>query len=152
MRFGFILKPDKPEAEALLARLVPWLTARRHEAVVVAEDDVAPAGAEIVPEANFCSGPPEAPRPLDFAVVLGGDGTMLRASALVGTSGIPVLGINLGRLGFLTPFDPAAAEAALSAALAGTLARSERMRLSVTYAPRHGPAVTRVALNDAVVH
>ncbi len=144
-RVGFILKPDKSEAGHLIDRLVPLLTAAGHEVVFVAEDLVTSPGAHIIPEEDF-------PGAIDIAVVLGGDGTMLRASVLVADAGIPVLGINLGRLGFLTPFDRNAAEEAINQALSGKLSTSERMRLRVTYHPRDGEAVTRTALNDAVIH
>ncbi len=146
---GFILKPDKPEAAQILRNLVPWLIDQGHQPVVIDEDRVAPEGALIVPEDQF--GESREP-PLDIAVVLGGDGTMLRASARVADVGVPVLGINLGRLGFLTPFDPSEAEGAISAALAGELETSPRMRLAVTYDPAGGEPITRPAMNDVVLH
>jgi len=144
-RVGFILKPDKSEAGLLLEQLVPWLTSRGHVAVVTTEDQVAPEGAEIVPEE-------ELPSRIDLCICLGGDGTMLRASRLVADQGLPVLGINLGQLGFLTGFAPAEAELALERALAGELRTSQRMRLSVTFRRHGAPPVVRTALNDAVIH
>jgi NAD+ kinase len=113
--------------------------------VVPTEDQIAPAGAEIVPEAELGDS-------VDMAVVLGGDGTMLRAGRLVADQGKPVLGINLGQLGFLAMFSPAEAKAALSAALAGKLQRAERMRLQVTFKRAGAEPVVRYALNDAVLH
>lgn len=144
-RAGFILKPDKSVAGELCAELCPWLIERGERPVLLAEDQLALPGAHIVPESQFAS-------EIDIAVVLGGDGTMLRASALVGDSGIPVLGINLGRLGFLTPFDPAHARDAIVAALDGQLARTHRARLSATFVPAEGTPITRTALNDAIIH
>jgi NAD+ kinase len=148
VRVGFILKPDKTEAGVLLEELVPWLRDQGHVPVVPTEDQIAPAGSEIVPEAELGD-------QVDLAVVLGGDGTMLRASRLVADQGKPVLGINLGQLGFLAMFSPAEAKTALAAALAGKLAHAERMRLQVTFR-RSGSAsdsaVTKFALNDAVLH
>jgi NAD+ kinase len=85
-------------------------------------------------------------------VVLGGDGTMLRAARLVADHGRPVLGINLGQLGFLVGFAPRDAKQALAAALAGTLAETRRMRLAVTFRRRGVEPVVRYALNDVVVH
>jgi NAD+ kinase len=143
-RVGFILKPSA-EAAALLADLVPWLKSRSVEVVTLETDEPRPEGARAVSEE-------ELPAAIDIAVVLGGDGTMLRAAALVADHGIPVLGVNLGRLGFLTPFDPADARGAIVAALAGRLARSERSRLMVIYVPARGPREQRPALNDAVIH
>jgi NAD+ kinase len=143
-RIGFVLKPDATEAAPLLEELVGWLTAAGHAAVVTGEDRVTPQGAEIVPEARLGA--------LDLLVVLGGDGTMLRASRAVGDTGTPVLGINLGQLGFLAGFAPAEAQAALEHALAGQLRIEDRSRLAVTLRRANGDVLERTALNDAVVH
>ena len=160
MHVGFILKPDKSEAGVLLEDLVPWLRDQGHVPVVPTEDQIAPAGSEIVPEEELGAA-------IDLAVVLGGDGTMLRASRLVADQGKPVLGINLGQLGFLAGFSPTEAKQALSAALAGELPRTERMRIAVTFTRQGTGAqrraetegggeaaapVVRTALNDAVLH
>jgi NAD+ kinase len=145
VRVGFILKPDKTEAGALVDELVPWLRERGHVAVVPTEDQIAPVGAEIVPEDELGDA-------VDLAVVLGGDGTMLRASRLVADRNRPVLGINLGQLGFLVMFSPAEAKAALAAALANELPRVERMRLAVTFTRAGAPPVVKTALNDATLH
>jgi len=145
VRVGFILKPDKTEAGALLEDLVPWLRQQGHVPVVPTEDQIAPAGAEIVPEQELGGA-------VDLAVVLGGDGTMLRAGRLVADQGKPVLGINLGQLGFLAMFSPADAKNAIAAALAGKLQRAERMRLQVTFTRVGAEPVVRYALNDAVLH
>lgn len=144
-RVGFILKPDKSEAGVLLEELAQWLREQGHVPVVTAEDQISPSGCEVVPENELGSA-------IDLAVVLGGDGTMLRAARLVSDHGRPVLGINLGQLGFLVGFAPDNAKQSLAAALAGTLARTPRMRLAVTFL-RHGTEpVVRYALNDAVLH
>lgn len=144
-RVGFILKPDKSAAGELVAELAPWLIARGDVPVLLAEDQLGVAGARIAPEDSFAS-------EIDLAVVLGGDGTMLRASALVADAGIPVLGVNLGRLGFLTPFDPGEAKEAIVAAIEGRLTRGQRARLAATFRPASGSPVSRTALNDAIIH
>jgi NAD+ kinase len=144
-RVGFILKPDSAEGRALIEDLVAWLDEQRIAAVVTTEDQVAPDGAEIVPEDQLAGA-------CDLCVVLGGDGTMLRAARLVADAGRPVLGINLGQLGFLTGFTPAEAKGALGAAVRGELAVSDRMRLAVTFRRAGGDHVELTALNDAVIH
>ncbi len=144
-RVGFILKPDKTESGKLLDDLVPWLVAGGHQPIVLDEDGIAPRGAEIVPEDELA-------RESDLAVVLGGDGTILRASALIGEQDVPVLGINLGRLGFLTPFDPAEAREAIEGAMSGGLATNDRWRQQVTYYAKNEAPVSRIALNDTVIH
>ena len=145
VRVGFILKPDKSQAGVLLEELVPWVREQGHVPVVPTEDQIAPAGAEIVPEDELGA-------TVDVAVVLGGDGTMLRAARLVSDHGKPVLGINLGQLGFLVMFSPAEARTALAATFASKLPLAERMRLAVTFRRTGTDAVTRFALNDAVLH
>jgi NAD+ kinase len=139
------LKPDKSEVEELLEVLVPWLVSEGHVPVIPTEDQVSPIGAELVPEAEL--GPS-----VDLAVVLGGDGTILRAARLVAEHGKPVLGINLGQLGFLAMFAPHEATTALAAALRGELRRVERMRLQITYRRPHAEPIVRYALNDVVLH
>lgn len=144
-RVGFILKPDSPEATELVGQLVPWLHGRGVKTSVLEGDAARPTGADVVSDADLATA-------IDIAVVLGGDGTMLRAAALVADHGTPVLGVNLGRLGFLTPFDPADARGAIVAAMAGRLPRGERARLMVTFEAIGAPRVQRPALNDAVIH
>lgn len=149
MRIGFILKPVRNnDARNLLTQVATWAHEQGYPTVVVAEDRVNPPGAILVPESKFAAA-------IDLCVVLGGDGTMLRASAAMakGDPGrsIPLLGINLGRLGFLSPFDPVDAIESLQAALAGKLETVQRMRLQVTYRPLVGDPVVRSALNDVVI-
>jgi NAD+ kinase len=144
-RVGFILKPDKSEAGALLEELVRWLKERGHVPVVTTEDQIAPAGAEIVPEEELGAS-------VDLAVVLGGDGTMLRAARIVADHKRPVLGVNFGQLGFLTGWPSQEAQTALDAALAGRLRREQRMRLAVKFSRTGNEPLLRYALNDAVLH
>lgn len=144
-RVGFILKPDKTEAGVLLEELVPWLRDQGHLPVVTSEDQVSPDGCEVVPEDELGAA-------IDIAVVLGGDGTMLRASRLVANHGRPVLGINLGQLGFLTGFAPSHAKQSIADAIDGKLTETRRMRLAVTFRRQGAEPVVRFALNDAVLH
>lgn len=106
---------------------------------------MAPTGVEIVPDAELGAA-------VDMAVVLGGDGTMLRASRLVAEQRRPVLGINFGQLGFLTGFSSEDAQSALDAALAGRLKHEKRMRLQVKFSRAGSEPLMRYALNDAVLH
>lgn len=124
---------------------MPWLRERGHVPVVTTEDSIATPGSEIVPEEQLGEA-------CDLAVVLGGDGTMLRAARLLSDHGRPVLGVNLGQLGFLTPFAASEAREAIDAAIAGALPRTSRMRLAVTFRRPGAEPVVRYALNDAVVH
>jgi NAD+ kinase len=144
-RIGFILKPDKSQAGVLLEDLVPWVRSLGHVPVVTTEDQIGPAGVEIVPEAELGAH-------VDFAVVLGGDGTMLRASRLVADARKPVLGVNLGQLGFLTSFAAKDARVSILRALTGELPVLERTRMEVRFTRAGAETVVRTALNDAVIH
>ena len=86
---------------------------------------------------------------VEFAVSLGGDGTMLRTVELVLASRVPVLGVNLGRMGYLTAVEPAGIEQAFERMLAGDYLVEERMALEVELT---GSVEGRfMALNDAIV-
>lgn len=144
-RIGFILRSESPEAERLLEQLAPPLVEAGHHIIVSKERGFTPKDAKEVAEAGFAESS-------DLVVVLGGDGTMLRAAGLVADSGVPVLGVNLGRLGFLTQFDSDSALKAIRDAVAGKLPRTERMRLHVTYRPDGGKPIEIGAVNDAIIH
>ena len=86
----------------------------------------------------------------DCAIVLGGDGTLLRAARDMINYGIPLLGINLGTLGYLAEIESSNIEMALSQLMAGNFTREERMMLAGTVysAP---DVINDVALNDIVI-
>jgi NAD+ kinase len=87
---------------------------------------------------------------LDLLVTLGGDGSILRAARMASGSGVPVLGVNFGRLGFLTELEPGQWSAALPRLVAGDYWMEERMMLHAEY--HHRQEYRRyVALNDVVV-
>ncbi len=93
---AIVSKPEKPELSTLVPGLLSWF--REHGYQVVVDRETAPyaRGAETLKREEMAS------RPLNFVVVLGGDGTLLSAARTVAKAGIPVLGVNLGSLGFLT--------------------------------------------------
>lgn len=93
---AIISKPGKAQLAEIVPPLLAWF--RDHHYQVVIDRETAPhaAGAEVLARAEMAS------RPLNFVVVLGGDGTLLSAARAVAKAGIPVLGVNLGSLGFLT--------------------------------------------------
>ena len=89
---------------------------------------------------------------MDVLVALGGDGTFLRAAYLARDPGLPVLGVNLGRLGFLSEVEASSAAEALDRLVEGDFAVEERMTLTVTVHDADGVQVgTSWALNDASV-
>src|SRR5476649_2090367 len=94
----------------------------------------------------------EAVRRADFAIALGGDGTMLRVAREVSPRGIPLLGVNLGTLGFLSGSEARDIKSRLDAVLAGRFVVEERSMLLVE-ALRGGKRIfgPDLALNEAVI-
>jgi NAD+ kinase len=96
-------------------------------------------------EKHGFEGPPDADR-ADIAVVLGGDGTVLRALARFLGTGVPVIGVNFGRVGFLSSMGRRDLESGLARVFAGEYQVVELPTLEVEH-----PAGTDRAVNDAVV-
>ncbi|GGH46130.1 NAD kinase [Microbacterium album] len=89
---------------------------------------------------------------IDLAIVLGGDGTILRAAELVRAGTAPVLGINMGHVGFLAEIERDAMDAAVHRAIEGDYVVEERLALDVRVKDRSGRVVYETwALNEATV-
>jgi NAD+ kinase len=148
MRFGFLLKRGKPEARDLAAELAPILRARGCTLFGLADDAAAIPGSTAVPDDKLGAS-------IDALAVLGGDGTLLYGAALVADYGVPIFGVNLGSLGFMTPYARGEAAAAIDQAARGALPIEERVRLTTTIFPPPGgtgaPLRARSAVNDAVL-
>jgi len=86
-----------------------------------------------------------------LAVSLGGDGTMLRTVDLVAGADVPILGVNIGQLGYLTEIEPTALEGALDRFVAGDHGIERRMLLEVVVAADGGAPERYLALNEAVL-
>ena len=106
----FVVNAAKPGTLAVFERMRAWCETHAVEAVLVSEAAPADGGGAIV-------------------VALGGDGTVLRAAALFAESGTPILGVNIGSLGFLTQVGLDGWAAALECVYDGEVAIEERMRL-----------------------
>ena len=145
---GLIVHQGRPEAAAAARDLSQWLTAAGHGVRMPPEEASATGCAHLVADpARFAGG-------LDVVVTLGGDGSILRAVELIGEAGVPILGVNFGRMGYLTEVRPEDAQSAIDRVLAGDHGIEERMLLVAEFgAPDGGGASLRrsVALNEAVV-
>jgi len=158
MRIGFVLKRGVPATLEIAERLVALASQAGATAVTVQSGQGAhsPAvkGASAVSASEF--GPS-----VDMLVVLGGDGTFLVGANLVADHGVPVLGVNMGSLGFMTQCTLERAEEGLVAAMRGELEIAQRMRLRVSVVSEDGSrdgegpmgaeSEVRHALNEAVI-
>lgn len=89
---------------------------------------------------------------IDLVIVIGGDGSILSACRKIAASDVPLLGINLGRLGFLTDITPDEIEDRVASVLAGEFKQTERFMLNTSIS-RNGKEIGfGTALNDVVLH
>jgi NAD+ kinase len=149
-RVGMLLRRGKPEAVEIARELVPFLRQLGHQALAIV-GDVPERKSLASIEGLTCIGEEQVHGALDLLVVLGGDGTILRGAGLVSDDGVPILGLNLGALGFLALAPPNEARTVLGAALDGSLAIEERTRLRCELELESGDKVMRHAANDAVL-
>jgi NAD+ kinase len=89
---------------------------------------------------------------VDVVAVFGGDGTLLYAARIVADSGVPILGVNLGSLGFLTEVKLEEMYTALESLLTGEYQLEDRMLLEVEVSKRDRSLTRYLALNDAVIN
>lgn len=145
--FGLVLHRQRPEAVVLAVDATRRLEADGHHVRLPRSDAIGAGLADHgVDEADFAAG-------LDVTVSLGGDGSMLRAVHLVAAVGVPVIGVNLGQLGYLTEVEPAGLWDALDRFLRGDYAIESRMLLAVSMlgAAVESSSGPLLALNDAVL-
>lgn len=95
-RIAIVCRPNKEEIPRLLPELIVWLKQRGFEPIV---DPVGGACAADVPVVEHAEMPSHSP---ELVIVLGGDGTLLSVARIFAEAGTPILGVNLGYLGFLT--------------------------------------------------
>jgi NAD+ kinase len=110
--------------------------------LLFAEDEV---------EKHDLGGAPAAATDADLAVVLGGDGTMLRALRRFLGTGVPVIGVNFGRVGFLASIAPTALETGLARAFAGEYAVVELPTLEVETAEARVAAVNDIVATSSIL-
>lgn len=142
---GLLVHHAHRDAARLARDAGTWLLERGHE-VRLPELDAEIAGLEehACPMETLTKG-------LDLAVSLGGDGTMLRTVDLVADDDVPVLGVNLGHLGYLTEVEPASLHDALDGFFAGRHSIECRMRMAVDVTSSGIESGLRPALNEAVL-
>lgn len=129
----------KDQNMAVTARIRDYLTLRGRKATLWT-DAAGPEGrARRIPE------------DVDCMIVLGGDGTVLQAARETACLSIPIVGVNLGTLGYMTEIEPEGAEEALDRLLAGDFQQESRMMLEGRVFSRDGDEKESWALNDIVI-
>lgn len=132
-RAGIVVQTAKPEARRLATLIEEWMRQ---------------AGVDVVVTMRWDQPLPE---DIDCAIVLGGDGTLLSVARRASIRGIPILGINLGNVGFLTEVEPSQVEPALQALVDGNYTIEERTMVEAVVL-RNGQEVKRLSgLNDVVI-
>lgn len=127
-RLGLVVHPDKPAARALAQKLEALCGTRGLTASVLDRDVPVPEG-------------------IDIVIGIGGDGTLLQAAQMAGPMDIPIIGVNLGRVGYLADIEPDNVDAMLDGIVDESLEVDARMTL-VASAPGHADAQ---GINDIVV-
>lgn len=145
---GIVAKQGDPErVRGTLKRLVSHLRSREIAVLLDAESAhllSASTGAPATPD-QLCS-------QSDLVVVVGGDGTLLHAARMVAASEVPLLGINLGRLGFLVDVSPNDIESVMDQVLAGEFDSDSRAMLQAQIVAPESNGPRYAALNDVAIH
>jgi NAD+ kinase len=138
-RIGFAYNPTNEDAIELRERAAGWCGRRSLDHWAVQAGDLEHLVAEL-------------PR-TDVLIVLGGDGTFLRAARGVAAVDVPILGVNLGKVGFLSRIEATELERTLASIVAGEYGLEERMTLESRILPggSEQAATSQTALNDVVV-
>jgi NAD+ kinase len=141
---GILTKPKFPEVKATLQAVVTWLRARNIDVLLDTTSATLLGELGGIQKTHLAS-------KAGVILVLGGDGTMLNAARLAADRGIPILGVNMGGLGFLTEVRLEHLYPSLERVFANEFVLDERLMLK-THVHRHGETVTQgVVLNDVVI-
>ncbi len=143
-RIGVFAKRNHPDAAELAARVAAWLQDRDVE--VFLEEELA----KDLDQSGYAEA--EIPSMVDMIIVLGGDGTLISVARAIGDQGTPILGVNLGSLGFLTEITRQELFQVLNQVLEGNYNVSDRLMLEAVVSRNGSKANTYRILNDVVIN
>jgi len=144
VHFGLIANIRRVGARETIESFQKWVRVNNHKLTITEElREAFSNGAEFAPHDKIC-------REVDVLVAMGGDGTILSGSRSIGSVDTPMLGINLGSLGFLSPMTPKQLIPALDAIAAGNYNIEERMMLKAEI-EGHAKLPTAFALNEIAI-
>ena len=138
---GLVAKYQEPKAAQMVRWLIPWLKKRGKKVCV--ENGLARSGAQSCTKKKLAA-------KADLIISLGGDGTLLNIAPLVVRPEVPILGVNMGGLGFITEVAVDELEAVLTKTLEGKYEVEKRMTLEIRVIGKGRKHKFRV-LNDAVI-
>jgi NAD+ kinase len=143
---AIISRPDRPEVAQIVPGLLEWLSDHSYHVIVDAETAEYTNGLEVVPRSQMGS------KALDLVVVLGGDGTLLSAARFTARVDVPLLGVNLGSLGFLTEVPPQSLYPMLDAIAQGRAPVEHRALMRCQLLRGEEVRGSYLVFNDAVVN
>jgi NAD+ kinase len=143
---AIISRPARPEVASTIPELLRWLHVHGYQVIVDPETAKYSNGHEEVLRSQMSS------RPLDLVVVLGGDGTLLSAVRATAATNAPLLGVNLGSLGFLTDVPLSSLFSMLDAIAQGRTAIEQRSLMQCDLLRGEETLGSYKAFNDVVVN
>lgn len=141
-----ISRPGRPQIAEIMPNLLNWFTEHNYRVIVDEHTGKYFPAAETVPRSKMAS------RELDLVVVLGGDGTLLSAARVTAALDVPLLGVNLGSLGFLTEVPLPSLYSMLEAIAQGRAAVEQRSLMQVEIIRDSVVRGNYMVFNDAVVN
>ena len=134
---GVLAHPQRPETFPLADQIARWLGERGVATTVLTEWD----------QERACAGSSA----WNLVISIGGDGNVLRAARVCAARGVPVLGVNMGRMGFLTEMSPSDWQDGLTAVLRGDYWLEDRLMIAAEWWCGEDLMCREEALNEAVV-
>jgi NAD+ kinase len=150
-RIGIIAKQNKPEAGIVIGRLVEWLHPRGVE-VYIDDGTLKSIPSNLMSSSLNSMQKEEIPSHAEMIIVLGGDGTLLSVARLAGSHHVPILGVNLGGLGFLTEITLEELYRVLERVIQGDFVTDERVVFNAAVFRREEKLAEFIVLNDAVIN
>ena len=141
-----ISRPDRSQVAQVVPGLLAWFSEHGYKAIIDVETARYISGQEVMPREQMAS------RPLDLVVVLGGDGTLLSAARATAAIDAPLLGVNLGSLGFLTEVPLQSLYPMLDAIAKGQAAVEHRSLMHCELLRGDAVRGSYLVFNDAVVN
>jgi NAD+ kinase len=143
---AIISRPARPEVGQIVPGLLDWLREHGYQVIIDPTTAKYTTGPEVVAREQMSS------RPLDLVVVLGGDGTLLSAARVTAALDVPLLGVNLGSLGFLTEVPLTSLYPMLEAIAQGRAPVEQRSLMQCDLLRGETVLGSYLVFNDAVVN